>query len=87
MLTLSACISGLYLGLKFNILALLPFSLLGAGAYVALSCSNGSSLLHSLSAVLVPLVAVQFGYFLGLTARHDYRTLLTRFRTGQSRQA
>jgi hypothetical protein len=32
MLLLIACGAGIYLGLHFNILVLLPFSILGAGA-------------------------------------------------------
>lgn len=84
MLALLACVAGLYMGLKFNVLVLLTFPLLGAGAYVVAACSAGSGLLHSLSLVIVPLVAVQLGYFLGLTARHDYRTLLSRLKMSKS---
>jgi len=87
MLALIACGTGVYLGLKFNVLALLPISGLGAGAYVVVSWSSGNGLLRSLVLVIIPLVAVQLGYFVGLTARDGYRHLLIRLKLGQSRQA
>jgi len=87
MLALIACGAGLYLGLKFNVLALLPLSGLGAGAYVIVSWSSGTGLLRSLVFVIVPLIAVQLGYFVGLTARDGYRHLLIRLKFGQSRRA
>ena len=75
MLPILACGAGMYFGLYFSILALLPFSLLGAGAYIVNSWAAGQSILDSASVVFLPLVALQVGYFLGLTTRPAYSLL------------
>ncbi len=86
MLTLIACGAGIYLGLHFNILVLLPFSILGAGAYIFSSWSSGQSLLDSAGVLLVPLIAVQAGFMVGLTARETYGQLRARLNIRQSRR-
>jgi hypothetical protein len=86
MLPLIAFGAGIYLGLHFNILVLLPFSLLGAGAFIFSSWSSGQSLLESAGVLLVPLISVQAGFMLGLTSRETYGQLLARLNIGQSRR-
>lgn len=86
MLALLACCAGVYLGLHFNILVLLPFSLLGGGAYIFSSWASGQSFLDSASILLFPMIAVQAGYMLGLTGREVYGQLLARFNIGQSKR-
>jgi hypothetical protein len=86
MLALLACCAGIYLGLHFNILALLPFTLLGAGAFIASSLTSGQGLLESFASLIIPMIAVQAGYMLGLTARESYAHLLVRLKIGQSRR-
>jgi nitric oxide reductase large subunit len=78
MLPILACGAGIYVGLHFNVLALLPLSVLGAGAYVVSTWSNGQSLLDGLAVVALPIIAVQAGYFLGLTTRPAYLHLRSR---------
>ena len=87
MLPLITCGAGIFVGLHFNILALLPLSVLGAGAYIVTSWSNGHGLLSSMAAMLLPIVAVQVGYFVGLTTRPAYLHLRSRFNIRQSEQA
>lgn len=87
MLALLACGAGLFLGLNFNILALLPVSVLGAGAYIVTSMFAGASLFQSACLVIIPLIAVQLGYFAGLTARDAYKQLRVRLKLGQSGRA
>jgi hypothetical protein len=65
-------------GLHFNILALLPLSVLGAGAYLVSAWANGQGLLDGLVVVALPIIAVQAGYFLGLTTRPAYLHLRSR---------
>ena len=84
MLPLLACGAGIYLGFHFNILALLPFTALGAGAYVFSSWQAGQSLFDSAGALLFPIILVQAGYMIGLTAREFYARLLARLHIGQS---
>jgi hypothetical protein len=86
MLPLVACAAGIYLGLHFNILAVLPFSILGAGAFIVSGWASGQSLFESASILLFPMILVQAGYMLGLTARETYRQLLVRMNIGQSRR-
>ena len=86
MLPLLACAVGIYLGLHFNILVLVPFSLLGTGAYVASSLASGQSLFGSLAIALFPIISLQAGYMLGLTARETYGQLLSRLNIGQSKR-
>ena len=87
MLAILACSIGLYVGLRLNVLALLPLSVLGSGAYIAVCWSAGSNPLHSAGQLIPALIAIQLGYFLGLTARESYRHLLVRLKTGQSWRA
>ena len=49
MLPILACGAGIYVGLHFNILALLPLSVLGAGAYIVSAWADGQGLLDSLA--------------------------------------
>jgi hypothetical protein len=78
MLPILACCAGIYVGLHFNILALLPLSVLGAGAYLVSAWANGQGLLDSLAVIALPVIAVQAGYFLGLTTRPAYMHLRSR---------
>jgi hypothetical protein len=78
MLPVLACGAGIYVGFHFNILALLPLSVLGAGAYIVSAWSNGQGLLDSLAVVALPIITVQVGYFLGLTTRPAYLHLRSR---------
>lgn len=86
MLPFLACAAGIYIGLHFNILALLPFSILGAGAFILSSWQAGQSLFDSAGAALLPMMLVQVGYMGGLTAREAYGRILTRLHIGQSRR-
>jgi hypothetical protein len=86
MLPLLACAAGIYLGLHFNILVVLPFSILGAGAFIVSGWASGQSFVESASILLFPMILVQAGYMLGLTARETYGQLLARMNIGQSRR-
>jgi hypothetical protein len=84
MLPFLACGAGIYVGLHFNILALLPLSVLGAGAYMVSAWANGQGLLDGLAVVALPIIAVQAGYFLGLTTRPAYLHLRSRLNVRHS---
>ena len=84
MLPILACGAGIYVGLHFNVLALLPLSVLGAGAYMASAWANGQGLLDGLAVVALPILAVQAGYFLGLTTRPAYLHLRSRLNVRHS---
>jgi hypothetical protein len=84
MLILLACGAGIYIGRHFGVLALLPFSLLGAGAFVTSSWMSGQAFFASSSVLILPLISLQTGYFLGLTSRGAYAQLLARLNISQS---
>jgi hypothetical protein len=84
MLPILACCAGIYVGLHFNILALLPLSILGAGAYMVSAWASGQGLLDGLAVVALPIIAVQAGYFLGLTTRPAYLHLRSRLNVRHS---
>ena len=86
MLLFIACGAGIYLGLHFNILRLLPFSVLGAGAYTFSVWSSGQSLFDCAGALLIAFILVQAGYMVGLTARETYGQVLARLNIGQSKR-
>ena len=86
MLPLLACCAGVYIGLHFSVLALLPFSVLGAGAFIISSCASSHGFFESACTILVPVILVQVGYMLGLTAREPYGQVLARLNIGQSRR-
>ena len=86
MILILACGAGIYLGLHFNILVLLPFSILGVGAFIFSSWSSEQSFFDSAGVLLVPLISVQAGFMLGLTARETYGQLLARLNISQSKR-
>jgi hypothetical protein len=85
MVLLLACGVGIYLGLNFSVLVLLPLCFLGASASI-LSFWSGTGVSDGFRDVLVPLFSAQAGYMLGLTARDTYGHLLTRLNIGQSKR-
>jgi hypothetical protein len=87
MLPLIAFCAGIYLGLRFTILALLPISFLGAGAFIASSLAAGQSFAAAALATALPFLMLQAGYMLGLTARPVCGQILARLSVRQSRGA
>jgi hypothetical protein len=86
MLIVLACGAGIYIGRHFGVLALLPFSLLGAGAFVTSGWMSGQGFFTSASTSILPLIALQTGYILGLTSRGAYAQLLARLNISQSKR-
>jgi hypothetical protein len=82
MLTLIACGAGFCLGLYFNILMLLPFSIAGAGLIFSFSLTGR---FDGAGALFAALISVQFGFMFGLTARDTYSQLLARLNIGRSK--
>jgi len=78
MLLLLAFAIGIYLGLRFNVLVLVPFCALGAGAYIAAALWAGQAVLASAVELILPFVAIQIGYFAGLLGREGLATVTAR---------
>jgi hypothetical protein len=86
MLPLLACAAGILIGLNFGVLVLLPVSLIGAGAYLFASLASGDGLYECFAGMLFPLISVQAGYMIGLTARDAYSQLAARLGPVQSKR-
>ena len=84
MLPLFVCIAGIFLGLYFNVLALLLVCLIGTTIFVLISLSFGLSIYFGFPDLLFPLILGQAGYMLGLTARDAYGHILARLHAAQS---
>ena len=84
MLPLLVCVAGIFLGLYFNVLVLLPVSLIGSAVFINVNLSSGVSFYADIGDLLVPLISGQAGYMLGLTGRDTYFQILARFQAVQS---
>ncbi len=83
MLLLLVCIAGIFLGFYFNVLVLLPVSLIGSAIFVFNNLSSGL-VFANIGDLLFPLISAQAGYMLGLTGRDMYFHILARFQAVQS---
>ena len=86
MLTILAFIAGIFMGLHFNFIVLLPFSVLGAGAFLCSPWASGQSIVDSFVLLLIPIIFVQIGYMTGLMARQTRAQLLGRMNIGHSKR-
>jgi hypothetical protein len=78
---------GIFLGLHHPFLVLIPVTL-GAAIICSLAAMlDGQSVLSSFFAIIIPAVALQGGYMIGLTGRDPIHQLLARISGGQSRRA
>ena len=84
MLLLLVCISGIFLGLYFGVLILLPVCLIGSAIFIFVNLSSGLSFYASLGDLLILLFWGQASYMLGLTGRDAYGHILARFHAVQS---
>jgi hypothetical protein len=84
MLIVLASLAGIFIGLNFRVVVLLPLILLGAGAYVVLSVEQGAS--ATALAIVIAAASVQGGYMIGLTGRDLFAQILTRLNIAQSRR-
>ena len=85
MLFFIACGAGIYLGLHFNILSVLPFSVLAGGAYISSFWLSGQSAVGNAD-LLIAIVAIQAGYMVGLTAREPYEQVLAKLNISPSKR-
>jgi hypothetical protein len=85
MLPLLACGAGIYLGLHFNVLILLPLSLLGFATLSIVSWFSAYGPYESLGLLFLFFVSAQAGYVIGLTGRDAYGQVLARLGSAQSK--
>ena len=81
MLIILACLTGVLLGLTFNVFVLFPVTIAGALAYLFLSQGQGLG-----TAILIPAISLQAGYMIGLTSRDAFGQILARLNIAQSKR-
>ena len=81
MLIILACLTGVLLGLTFNVFVLFPVTIAGALAYLFLSQGQGLG-----AAILIPAVSLQAGYIIGLTGRDAFGQILARLNIAHSKR-
>lgn len=64
-----AFFAGIFLGLYYQFLVLIPITLAAALTSSVVALFSGGSVLHALFALIVPVIALQSGYIAGLTGR------------------
>jgi hypothetical protein len=84
MLPLLVCAAGVLLGLYFNVLVLLPVSLIASTIVIVINVWSGASFYANIGDLLFPIISLQAGYMLGLTGRDTYTQILARLQTIQS---
>jgi hypothetical protein len=81
MLIILACLTGVLLGLTFNVFVLFPVTIAGVLAYLFLSQGQGLG-----TAILIPAISLQAGYMIGLTSRDAFGQILAGLNIAQSKR-
>jgi hypothetical protein len=68
-LLIVACFAGIFLGLKYNFLVLVPVTIAAGSIFGVSSLMNDPSVSTTLLHIVIPGVGLQAGYMLGLTSR------------------
>lgn len=84
MLIVLASLVGIFIGLNFNAVVLIPLFLFGVVTYAALSIEHGFG--ATSLAIVVAAVSVQGGYMIGLTGRDLFAQILARLNIVQSKR-
>jgi hypothetical protein len=85
-LLIVATLAGIFSGLYFRFLILVPATLALAIASVSASLLEGVGFGSALLSTLLPAIALQGGYMIGLTARDHLANLLVRGDRVQSKR-
>jgi hypothetical protein len=85
-LLIVACLAGIFFGLYYNLLVLIPLTLAAAVACSAAAVLHGQTISGALLATVIPAVGLQAGYMIGLTSRDLLSQVLSRFNATQSKR-
>jgi hypothetical protein len=85
-LLIVATLAGIFSGLYFRFLILVPATLALAIASVSASMLAGTSCGSALLSTILPAIALQGGYMIGLTARDHLANLFARGNRVQSKR-
>ncbi len=84
MLIVLASLAGVFIGLNFKAVTLVPVFLFGLAAYAVLSIDHGFG--PTFVAIVVAAISIQGGYMVGLTGRDLFANILTRLNIVQSKR-
>jgi hypothetical protein len=85
-LLIVALLAGIYLGLYFHFLILIPLTFVAAITSCTMALMDGHSAMSALIAIIIPAVGLQGGYMIGLTSRDVLGQLLSRDNGIQSKR-
>jgi hypothetical protein len=85
-LLIVACLAGIFFGLYYNFMALIPLTLAAAIVCGATAVLHGQNISASLLVMVIPAVGLQGGYMIGLTSRDLLSQLLSRLNAVNSRR-
>ena len=78
---IAACSAGIYFGLSYRCLVLVPLTLSAMLACGAASAWQGQSISGALLAIVMPAISLQGGYMIGLTGRDFLGQFISRLRS------
>jgi hypothetical protein len=85
-LLIVASVAGIFLGLYYNLLVLVPVTMAAAVALSAVALWHGETVSIALFAIVIPAVGLQGGYMIGLTSRDVLSQFLSRLNAAQSKR-
>lgn len=85
-LLIVACLAGIFFGLYYNFLVLIPLTLAAAITCSAAAALHGQAISASLLAIIIPAVGLQGGYMIGLTSRDLLSQCVSRLNGVQSKR-
>jgi hypothetical protein len=84
-LLIIACLAGIYFGLYYNLLVLVPLTVAAVLTSSAVSAWHGQTISTALLALVIPAVGLQGGYMIGLTGRDLFGQFISRFRAAPTK--
>jgi hypothetical protein len=81
-----ASVAGIFFGLYYNFLVLIPLTLAAAVACSAAALLHGENVSAALFAIVIPAIGLQGGYMIGLTSRDVLSQFLSRLNGAQSKR-
>jgi hypothetical protein len=85
-LLIVASVAGIFFGLYYNFLVLIPLTLAAAAACSAAALLHAQPVSAALFAVVIPAIGLQGGYMIGLTSRDVLSQFLSRLNGAQSKR-
>jgi hypothetical protein len=85
-LLIVASVAGIFLGLYYHLLVLVPVTMAAAVALSAVALWHGETVSTALFAIVIPAIGLQGGYMIGLTSRDVLSQFLSRPNAAQSKR-